>query len=76
VEIQGLDRIGLLHDLFHAINQYGLNTAHARICTDKGMAMDTLYVTTREGKKIVDPQLLERIEAQFTALVSRPETTG
>ena len=76
VEIQGLDRIGLLHDLFHAINQYGLNTAHARICTDKGMAMDTLYVTTREGKKIVDPQLLERIEAQFTAMVSRPETTG
>ena len=76
VEIQGLDRIGLLHDLFHAINQYGLNTAHARICTDKGMAMDTLYVTTREGKKIVDTLLLERIEAQFTALVSRPETTG
>jgi hypothetical protein len=38
--------------------------------------MDTLYVTTREGKKIVDPQLLERIEAQFTAMVSRPETTG
>jgi [protein-PII] uridylyltransferase len=75
VEIQGLDRIGLLHDLFHAVNQHGLNTAHARICTDKGMAMDTLYITTRDGKKIENPVPLKEIEAQFSALVSRPETS-
>ena len=75
VEIQGLDRIGLLHDLFHTINQHGLNTAHARICTDKGMAMDTLYITTQDGKKIENPGLLQQIEMQFTALVSRPETS-
>jgi [protein-PII] uridylyltransferase len=75
VEIQGLDRIGLLHDLFHTINQHELNTAHARICTDKGMAMDTLYITTRDGEKINDPATLQQIEDQFTALVSRPETS-
>ena len=75
VEIQGLDRIGLLHDLFHAINQHGLNTAHARICTDKGVAMDTLYITTSDGKKIKNPEPLKQLEKQFTALVSRPETT-
>ncbi len=75
VEIQGLDRIGLLHDLFHAVNQHGLNTAHARICTDKGMAMDTLYITTLDGKKIENPELLKQIETQFTTLVSRPEST-
>jgi len=75
VEIQGLDRIGLLHDLFHAINQHGLNTAHARICTDKGVAMDTLYITTADGKKIENPVPLKQLEKQFTTLVSRPETT-
>ena len=75
VEIQGLDRIGLLHDLFHTVNQHGLNTAHARICTDKGMAMDTLYITTQDGKKIENPVIFKQIEAQFTALVSRPEST-
>jgi [protein-PII] uridylyltransferase len=74
VEIQGLDRIGLLHDLFHALNQHGLNTAHARICTDHGMAMDTLYITTREGQKISDPEPLKQIEEQFSLLVARPDT--
>jgi [protein-PII] uridylyltransferase len=73
VEIQALDRIGLLHDLFSVVNQHGLNTAHARICTEKGAAMDTLYITTADGKKIEDPALLATLGEQFTALVSRPE---
>jgi [protein-PII] uridylyltransferase len=73
VEIQGLDRIGLLHDLFSAINQHHLNTAHARICTEKGVAMDTLYITTQSGEKIEDQALLQQLEQTFTALVSRPE---
>ena len=74
VEIQGLDRIGLLHDLFHTINRHGLNTAHARICTEKGVAMDTLYITTTAGAKIQDPELLKRLEEEFSSLISRPET--
>lgn len=75
VEIQGLDRIGLLHDLFHTMNHHGLNTAHARICTEKGVAMDTLYITTADGRKIEDPQLLKQLETEFSTLISRPETT-
>jgi [protein-PII] uridylyltransferase len=74
VELQALDRIGLLHDLFHTINHYGLNTAHARICTEKGVAMDTLYITTAEGKKIEDPEILHQLEERFTSLISRPDT--
>ena len=76
VEIQGLDRIGLLHDLFHTINQHGLNTAHARICTEKGVAMDTLYITTEEGEKIQDQELLKQLEEEFSTLVARHETPG
>lgn len=76
VEIQGLDRIGLLHDLFSTINQHGLNTAHARICTEKGVAMDTLYITTATGEKIEDPALLQLLEEEFTALISRPDVTA
>ena len=74
VEVQALDRIGLLHDLFHTINQYGLNTAHARICTEKGVAMDTLYITTTDGKKVEDPEILRQLEERFTTLISRPDT--
>jgi hypothetical protein len=39
------------------------------------MAMDTLYITSMDGKKIENPVPLKQIEAQFTALVSRPEST-
>ncbi len=73
VEIQALDRIGLLHDLFHTINHYGLNTAHARICTEKGVAMDTLYITTHEGKKVENPEILTQLEERFSSLISRQD---
>ena len=74
VEIQALDRIGLLHDLFHTINRHGLNTAHARICTEKGVAMDTLYITNTDGGKVEDPELLRRLEEELSTLIARPET--
>ena len=73
VEIQALDRIGLLHDLFHTINEAGLDTAHARICTEKGVAMDTLYITTADHKQIQDPLTLQMLEETFTQLVARAE---
>ncbi len=73
VELQALDRIGLLHDLFHTVNSYGLTTAHARICTEKGVAMDTLYITTPDGRKVEDESLLAKLEERFTALISSTE---
>jgi [protein-PII] uridylyltransferase len=75
VEVQALDRIGLLHDLFHAINHYGLNTVHARICTEKGVAMDTLYITTADGSKVHDLDLLQQLSDAFAILIGRPETS-
>ncbi|MFD0894521.1 [protein-PII] uridylyltransferase [Luteolibacter ambystomatis] len=75
VEIQALDRIGLLHDLFHAINSHGLNTAHARILTEKGVAMDTLYLTTADGHQVHDHAILRSLEKDLSDLVSRGEAT-
>ena len=71
IEIQAVDRIGLLHDLFHAINTHGLNTANARISTEKGAAMDTFYVTTREGGKVTDDQLLLRLQDSIEDLIGK-----
>lgn len=73
VEIQALDRIGLLHDLFHTVNEAGLDTTHARICTEKGVAMDTLYITIPGGGKVTDEARLRALEEKFNALVDRPE---
>jgi [protein-PII] uridylyltransferase len=74
VEIQAPDRIGLLHDLFHTVNEAGLDTAHARICTEKGVAMDTLYITTHDDKQIEDPTTLRALEEKFNSLVARGDT--
>lgn len=76
VEIQALDRIGLLHDLFLAINQHGLNTAHARICTEKGVAMDTLYVTTDDGEKVTDPATLTSLNQRLSCLIGCAESAA
>ncbi len=73
VEIQALDRIGLLHDLFYTVNEAGLDTSHARICTEKGVAMDTLYITTHDDKQILDPKLLSALEEKFSSIVARSE---
>lgn len=76
VEIQAMDRIGVLHDVFHAINRHGLSTAHARICTEKGVVMDTFYVTTRDGRKVTDAEVLESLGHDLAVLVGCPEVTG
>ncbi len=74
IQVQALDRIGLLHDLFHAINMHNLSTDHARICTEKGVAMDTLYITTHDGKQVEDPEIIKQLENEFSGLISQPET--
>ncbi|SHJ83184.1 UTP--GlnB (protein PII) uridylyltransferase, GlnD [Rubritalea squalenifaciens DSM 18772] len=69
IEIQALDRIGLLHDLFLHIGKCGLATVHARICTEKGAAMDTIYVSNLDGTKVTDPEKLRELETTIQALV-------
>jgi [protein-PII] uridylyltransferase len=73
IEIQAVDRIGLLHDLFHAINTHGLNTANARISTEKGAAMDTIYITTQDGKKVADGALLHRLQDSIEDLIGKKD---
>lgn len=70
IEIQAQDRIALLHDLFLEIGKCGLAAVHARICTEKGAAMDTIYVTYPGGGKVEDPELLERLETSLTELLN------
>lgn len=61
VEIQAVDRIGLLYDIFQAIGLLGLEITHARINTEKGAAIDSICLTDHMGKKITDTATLKRI---------------
>jgi [protein-PII] uridylyltransferase len=61
VEIQVVDRIGLLYDIFSTIAKLDLEISHARINTEKGAAIDTLYLSKREGGKITGRGALAEI---------------
>lgn len=69
IEVQALDRIGLLHDIFLNIGKCGLATVSARICTEKGAAMDTIYVNNLDGSKVTDPDKIEQLERSIQRLV-------
>ena len=52
IELQAVDRLGLLHDVFMSIGNLGHSVTHARINTEKGAAIDTIYVQDTAGRKI------------------------
>ena len=62
VEIQVVDRIGLLYDTFTTIANLDLEIAHARINTEKGAAIDTLYLAERTGGKISEREKLGELK--------------
>ncbi len=61
LEIQALDRLGLLHKIFTSVSELGLEVTHARITTTRGAAIDTIYVVGPDGRKIEDKETLDRL---------------
>ncbi len=73
VEIQALDRLGLLHDVFRTLGKNSLEVDHARINTTKGAAIDAFYVTTRDGSKITDPNALAHLQSDLETAIGMVE---
>ncbi len=63
IELQAVDRLGLLHDVFMGIGKLGHNVTHARINTEKGAAIDTIYVQDALGMKITGRDALLELKA-------------
>ncbi|HEY1051323.1 MAG TPA: [protein-PII] uridylyltransferase [Prosthecobacter sp.] len=61
LELQLVDRLGLLYDIFMAIGRLGHSVTHARINTEKGVAIDTIYVQDENDKKITDRKQLDEL---------------
>ncbi len=62
VEINGLDRVGLLHALTEALFHLNLNIASAHITTFGEKAVDVFYVTDLTGAKIESPNRISQVE--------------
>jgi [protein-PII] uridylyltransferase len=62
IDLQAIDRIGLLYDIFSTIGNLGLNITHARINTEKGAALDAIYVQDKDGHKVTDKHILAKLK--------------
>lgn len=72
VEIQALDRIGLLADVFHVFGALEIEVTSARINTTRGAAIDSFTLTDKMNRQLTDPALLTRLQADLEAQVGLP----
>ena len=70
VEINGLDRIGLLYNLTEALFHLSLNIASAHITTFGEKAIDVFYVTDLTGGKILSPARHTQIERELMKVLT------
>jgi [protein-PII] uridylyltransferase len=75
IEINGLDRVGLLHGLTEALFHLNLNIASAHITTFGEKAIDVFYVTDLTGAKIESPARHAQIEKRLMQVLV-PEADG
>jgi [protein-PII] uridylyltransferase len=63
IEIEGLDRAGLLSEITGTLSDLSLDIASAHITTFGEKVIDTFYVTDLTGQKIENPTRQEKIRA-------------
>ncbi|MEF2073785.1 [protein-PII] uridylyltransferase [Consotaella aegiceratis] len=73
VEVEGLDRPGLLADLTGAIADLNLDIRSAHITTYGEKVVDVFYVTDLVGTKITSQSRAERIERRLISVFESPE---
>jgi [protein-PII] uridylyltransferase len=67
IEVAGLDRPGLLHDVTSAISDLNLDITSAHITTFGEKAVDVFYVTDLTQKKVTSPARQKSIRERLTA---------
>ena len=71
IEINGRDRVGLLHELTDALYQLNLNIASAHVTTFGEKAIDVFYVTDLTGAKIESESRAKKIEEALMTVLNR-----
>jgi len=72
IEVKCPDRLGLLYLITRALAGLGLDIVSARIATEIDQAFDTFYVQDREGRKLEDPETLERARVGLELALGQP----
>jgi [protein-PII] uridylyltransferase len=70
IEVECLDRPGLLYDITQAIFEAGLSISTSMVATYGERAVDVFYVRDGFGHKIVHPARLDAVEKRLKAAVA------
>ncbi len=65
IEVETEDRIGLLYVISQTLAALRLDISTAKICTERGAAIDSFYVSEIAGGKTLDPERLKHIERKL-----------
>jgi [protein-PII] uridylyltransferase len=71
IDVETEDRVGLLYTISRVLSELGLDISTAKICTEKGAAIDSFYVSESDGSKILAPERQQTIEAKLRAAITR-----
>ncbi|MDE2356127.1 MAG: [protein-PII] uridylyltransferase [Alphaproteobacteria bacterium] len=73
VEAIGRDRPGLVHALARRLSDLGLSIQSAHVDNYGERAVDAFYVSTSEGRKLTDPELIARVRDGLTEILEAGE---
>lgn len=77
IDVETEDRVGLLYALSNCLSKLGLDIATAKICTEKGAAMDSFYICEMQGGKITTQERMRSIEeALKQAVITMDQAAG
>jgi [protein-PII] uridylyltransferase len=72
IEVKSPDRLGLLHLITRTLSALDLDIASARIATEIDQALDTFYVLDRKGRRLEDPEAMDRVRATLEQALRQP----
>jgi [protein-PII] uridylyltransferase len=70
IEIETEDRLGLLYVISQTLTGLDLNIYVAKICTEKGAAIDTFYVAGSDGQKVQELERQRKVERSLRAALA------
>ncbi|MBI3851943.1 MAG: [protein-PII] uridylyltransferase [Verrucomicrobia bacterium] len=70
IEIETEDRLGLLFVISQTVTELDLDISVAKICTEKGAAIDTFYVAESDGQKIHGAERQKVVERKLRAAIA------
>jgi [protein-PII] uridylyltransferase len=75
-DVTANDRLGLLHDLTRVIADHGFEVYISKAANIQDQVADTFYLKDRSGRKLQDPEQIERLRADLLVAARLGEDVG